>query len=89
MIKSNNQIARLHTSCKDCIFIRYGACGSPIEEKSQSGCEMKLVGPHIDTEGQLSIRHVNSDIEVLEAYDDEEEFFVLNNTKCHYKRNES
>lgn len=64
----DNTIARLNTSCKECIFAVY-------DNNKQIGCDF----------GRL--KNMDSSIQVVQTYDEEKEFYILNNTKCHYKRN--
>jgi hypothetical protein len=36
-----------------------------------------------------TIKHIDNKIKIVEAYDTESEFFVVNGIKCHYKRNKA
>jgi hypothetical protein len=60
----NEQINKIHTPCKDCVFAKY-------ENNTQIDCELDYIS-----------KYKNKNIEVLEAYDDNKEFYIINGKKC-------
>lgn len=60
----NEQINKIHTPCKDCVFAKY-------ENNTQINCELDYIS-----------KYKNKNIEVLEAYDDNKEFYIINGKKC-------
>jgi hypothetical protein len=60
----SKEIARIHTSCKNCVFAKY-------ENITQTGCELNY----------LEI-FKSKNIDILEAYDEDKEFYILNNKSC-------
>ena len=77
----DNNIARLHTSCKDCIFATY-------QDKTQIGCDIGRLEDYREN-NLYNTRHINHDVNIVAVYDDDCEYFVINDIKCHYKRNGS
>ena len=69
---SNEQIKKNHTSCQDCFFGIYDI-GSD-ETKTQKGCDLNL----------LTYYKINR--EILEAYNEKSEFYIINGQKCYFKR---
>jgi hypothetical protein len=65
------EIHSKHTPCKDCIFAQYG----PPNEKTQFGCFLNEL-----------FYLKNAGFEILEVYDEEKEFYVINDTVCMKKR---
>jgi hypothetical protein len=59
-------VNNLHTVCKNCIYAIYNE-----ENKSQIGCEFDRIE-----------KLKKNGIKVIESYDDEKEFFVLDNHAC-------
>ena len=64
-------ISRLHTSCKECIFAIYDE-----SNKTQVGCKLEKLDKLKD-----------NGVEVIETFDEEKEFYVLNNHACMTYRN--
>jgi hypothetical protein len=60
----NQQIAPIHTPCKQCVFAQY-------LDTTQIGCHLEYIEIY-----------KKNNIEILEAYDDNKEFFIINNKKC-------
>lgn len=60
----NEQINKIHTPCKDCVFAKY-------QENTQVDCELNYIS-----------KYKTKNIEVLEAYDDEKEFYIINGKQC-------
>lgn len=64
--------SKLHTSCKDCIFAIYDD-----EKKTQKGCQFNKIE-----------KLKGNGVKVVESFDDEKEFFVLDNHACMtYRKN--
>lgn len=78
---NENNIERLHTSCKNCIFAQY-------QDKTQIGCNIGQLEDYRENNLHYT-RHINPKIDIVEAFDDDKEYFVVNGIKCHYKRNEN
>ena len=79
-------VAPLHTSCKECIFASYNPIKINGDKSEQDGCN---IGRLIPAFNEVPVKHVDPNIDIVEVYDDEQEFFVINNLKCHYKRTAS
>lgn len=60
----NEQINKIHTPCKDCVFAKY-------QDNTQIDCELNYIS-----------KYKSKNIEILEAYDDDKEFYIINNKKC-------
>ena len=60
----DNNIDKIHTSCKDCVFAVY-------DNKTQTECALHYI--------EL---YKNKQIEILEAYDNDKEFYIINGKKC-------
>jgi hypothetical protein len=60
----SQQISRIHTSCKNCVFAIY-------ENITQTDCALKYID-----------KYKNKNTPILEAYDEDKEFYVINNRKC-------
>ncbi len=60
------------TSCKDCVFAIFDG-----DIKTQIGCSM----------GRIDIYRAQNPESVIEAYDEEKEFYVINNRICNLCRN--
>lgn len=60
----------LHTSCKNCAFAEYNG-------KTQTGCYVNMIEHYKNSESK--------DVEVIEAYDEEKDFFIINNKFCKKK----
>lgn len=59
-----------HTSCKNCIFAVY-------ENSTQNSCFLGVIDRIQNME--------NTSLRIIEAYDQEKEFYIVNNSKClHY-----
>ena len=58
--------SKLHTSCRDCIFATYDE-----QNKTQKGCELNKIE-----------KLINSGVKVVESFDEEKEFYVLDNHAC-------
>lgn len=58
------QIDRIHTPCKNCVFSKY-------ENNTQVDCLLNYIS-----------KYKENNTEVLEVYDEEKEFFVINKKKC-------
>lgn len=67
-----NKIKKIHTSCKDCVWGVYENQNS----KTQLDCSLELVE-----------YYKNKKTEILECFNKEDEFFVINGRKCYFKRN--
>ncbi|NCA30639.1 MAG: hypothetical protein EBS93_07975, partial [Chitinophagia bacterium] len=60
----NEQINKIHTPCKDCVFAKY-------QDNTQIGCELDYIS-----------KYKSKNIEILEAYDNNKEFYIINGKKC-------
>lgn len=60
----NEQINKIHTPCKECVFAKY-------QDNTQIDCALNYIS-----------KYKTKDIEVLEAYDDHKEFYIINGKKC-------
>ncbi len=72
-------IHRIHTACKDCIFVIPNTA-------TQTGCSADVSGKDgglIET--ALDTLRKNG-VEILEAYDEKKEFYIVNGQKCLHKR---
>lgn len=58
--------SKLHTSCKECIFATFDD-----QNKTQTGCKLNKID-----------KLVNNGVKVVESFDEEKEFFVLDNHAC-------
>jgi len=65
-----SQINKKHTPCKGCGFGVY-------DGKTQTGCELSMLD---------KLKEQDEDVEILDAYDNDLEFFIVNNKYCHVKR---
>lgn len=61
-----DQIKSIHTPCKDCVFAEFNSRGT------QLGCAMDLI------EKYKQAKH----IDVIEAFDQEKDFYVVSGKKC-------
>lgn len=69
----NEQIKKNHTSCQDCYFGIYDI-GSD-ETKTQENCALNLLE-----------HYKENNTEILEAYNEKSEFYIINGRKCYFKR---
>lgn len=60
----NEQINKIHTPCKDCVFAKY-------QDNTQIDCALSYIS-----------KYKSKNIEILEAYDDNKEFYIVNGKKC-------
>ena len=60
----NEQINKIHTPCKNCVFAKY-------ENQTQIGCALNYID-----------KYKNKNVTILEAYDNEKEFYIINGKKC-------
>lgn len=60
----NEQINKIHTPCKNCVFAEY-------ENNTQTGCSLSYIEKYRD-----------KNVPILEAYDNEKEFYIVNGKKC-------
>jgi len=75
----SGQINQIHTPCKNCVFAEYETKQTEHGEvESQVGCYA----------GMLDKFREDEDIEILEVFDNEKEFFVINDVRCHGARSE-
>jgi len=65
------KIKKEHTSCHDCCFGVYDG----IKTNTQVDCALELI-KHYKENGQ----------EILEAYNDDIEFYIINGRRCYFKR---
>jgi hypothetical protein len=66
-----NPIKKIHTSCHDCCFAVYDG----INSATQVDCVLNLIE-----------HYRNKKQEILEAYNEDNEFYIINGRKCYYKR---
>lgn len=66
-------ISKLHTACKDCIFSVYDEAN-----KTQTGCMLNKLD-----------KLKENGVQIIETFDDEKEFYVLNNHACMSYRNKA
>lgn len=64
-------IHKIHTACRDCVFQTY----NDLKCITQIGCWANCLKAF-----------KNNNVEIMEAYDEEKEFYIINGQKCLYKR---
>ena len=72
MNEENKMLSQIHTSCKNCVFANYTADGLV-----QSGCKLGKIQDY-----------KKAGIDILDVYDDELQFSVINGRVCLFYRNE-
>lgn len=71
MSEENKILSQIHTSCKNCVFANYTADGL-----TQSGCKLGKIQDY-----------KKAGIDILDVYDDELQFSVINGRVCLFYRN--